>query len=274
MVVPEGFALPPLVYLVPTVALLAIAGGVLWRRRPEVTDPLIVALVPWMIAGGAAHVVFVVGGLPDVLAPLFGVPAVYLTMAAAIATVWALAELNQDANTSLSASDALVVTGSAVAAVAIAIVVWWGLAHDVLAPQWAALSVIASIIVASAVWFGIDRLSPATAAVTGWTGALVIFAHTFDGISTMVGIDVLGGGERTPLADIVLGIGARLPTAHYLGEAWLFVVIKVALAVGIVVLFREFLREDPTTARLLLAVIAAVGLGPAVHNVLLFSIAG
>lgn len=274
MVLPEGFALPSLVYLVPTLALLAVAVGVLWRRRPSVTDPLVVALVPWMVAGGAAHVLFVVGSLPAAIEPLFGVPAVYLSMATAIAVVWALAEVGGDGDVDLSASDALVVTGSAIAAIALALVVWWGLSNDAFAPQWAVLAVVASVIVAGAAWVGIDRLDPATTDVTGWTGALVVFAHTFDGISTLIGIDVLGGGERTPLADIVIGIGARLPTSAYLGEAWPFVIIKVALAVGIVLLFRDFVREDPSMGRVLLAIVAAVGLGPAVHNVLLFTIAG
>jgi uncharacterized membrane protein len=58
-----------------------------------------------------------------------------------------------------------------------------------------------------------------------------------------------------------------------LGVGWLFVLVKLLVAAGIVVLLADLVREDPVEGRLLLGFVAAVGLGPGVHNVLLFVVA-
>jgi len=65
-----------------------------------------------------------------------------------------------------------------------------------------------------------------------------------------------------------------LPTAETLGSGWLFVVVKLAVAGGVVVLFADYIDEVPTEGLLLLGFIAAVGLGPGVHNLLLFAVTG
>jgi len=63
---------------------------------------------------------------------------------------------------------------------------------------------------------------------------------------------------------------AHLPTEPYLGVGWLFVLVKVALVAVVVVLLADYVREVPGEGYLLLGLVAAVGLGPGVHNVLLF----
>jgi uncharacterized membrane protein len=101
---------------------------------------------------------------------------------------------------------------------------------------------------------------------------MVVFAHALDGASTAVGTDLLGAGERTPLSAAILEFAKTLPTADAIGAGWLFVLVKLALAVAVVNLFAGYVREDPRRAHLLLAVIVAVGLGPGVQNVLLFAV--
>jgi uncharacterized membrane protein len=109
--------------------------------------------------------------------------------------------------------------------------------------------------------------------VTGRLGILAVGAHALDGVSTAVGIDLLGFGERTPLSRLVIEFGASLPTAPAIGGAWLFVLVKLVVASVVVVALTETVREEPTTGRLLLGFVAAVGLGPGAHNVLLFTVA-
>ena len=107
----------------------------------------------------------------------------------------------------------------------------------------------------------------------GGVGALAVVAHALDGVSTAVGVDVLGFGERTPLSRVIIETAAALPTAEVLGAGWLFVVVKLAVACVVVVLLADLVEEDPREGSLLLGFVAAVGLGPGAHNLLLFAIA-
>ena len=73
---------------------------------------------------------------------------------------------------------------------------------------------------------------------------------------------------------MILHAAETLPTAELLGVGWLFVVVKIVVASIVVVLFREYVADEPAEGYTLLGFIAAVGLGPGVHNLLLFAITG
>ncbi len=272
MVVPEGFTIPPLIYLVPTVIVLLGAAIMLWTVRPAVTDRTVIAVVPWIVAGGGGHVLYVTDAIPPGIEPFFGVPAVYLTFAALGAITWLVIEVVSSTRNTFDAATYLAVVGLLIAIVLVIWVLWTGFVAGDIAIFWPVIALVASLLASVLVWVATARVFPVTAQVTGATGMLVIFGHGLDGISTLIGIDILGGTERSPLADAVIYIGSRLPTADVIGDTWLFVIVKFGLAVAILVLFREYVRDEPSQARLLLALIAAVGLGPGVHNVLLFTL--
>ena len=108
--------------------------------------------------------------------------------------------------------------------------------------------------------------------MTGAVGGLALGAHALDGISTAVGTTQLGFGERTPLSRLLLELDG-LPAIPILGDGWLFVLVKLVVASGVVWLFASYISEEPAEGNLLLGFVAAVGIGPAAHNLLLFSIA-
>ena len=58
-----------------------------------------------------------------------------------------------------------------------------------------------------------------------------------------------------------------------LGDAWLFVLVKLLAGAAVVVAFDDYVRETPTEGYPLLGLVAAVGLGPGAHNVVLFAVA-
>ena len=58
-----------------------------------------------------------------------------------------------------------------------------------------------------------------------------------------------------------------------LGDGWLFLLVKLVVATAVVWLFAAYVRETPAEGFLLLGFVAAMGLGPAAHNLLLFSVA-
>lgn len=269
MVLPEGFGLPPLPYL------LALAVGVLgvgWglrRERPAVTEDVVVAFAPWMIAGASMHVLFVLRALPASIAPLFGTPASYLTTFVVGGATWlVLAYRRIDVAGPLAAIGSLLALGIVTTTLA------WGYARGTLQPLWSVIGLVVAAAIATVAWLALSRAAPDVTGTTGGVGALAIFGHVLDGVSTAVGIDVLGFAERTPLSQFVLDAASRLPTADAIGSGWLFVGVKLALAILVVWLFADYVREEPAEGYLLLAVVAAVGLGPGAHNLLLFAVAG
>ncbi|MYL18088.1 DUF63 family protein, partial [Halorubrum terrestre] len=249
------------------VVLLATGAVVaaLRRRRPRVTARRVLALAPWMALGSAAHVLYVVDALPSSLAPFAGSPTVYLTVGTLAGAAWLAADAARPDRVAATLAAAGVLLLVPVVAVAVAT----GLSP--IGARWSAVALALAIPIAAAAWVGLTRFRP-EAAVTGSVGALAVFGHALDGVSTAVGTTQLGFGERTPLSRILLEIGG-LPSLPVIGEGGLFLLVKLAVASAVVWLFAAYVREEPAEGYLLLGFVAAMGLGPAAHNLLLFSVA-
>ncbi|MEZ3143747.1 DUF63 family protein [Halobaculum sp. MBLA0143] len=261
---PEGFALPPTPYVVGS--LLAVAG-VAWglsRRDLAFGEEHVLAAVPWMVVGAAGHVLFVVEAVPAVAAPLFGTPAVYVTAAVVGGAVWLAADV-----VGVSVVRTLAVVGSVTAVAAVGAVLVTAETVAATLPAGGLLSGVGLGWLAARL---LARLRPETR-VAGAAGTLAVVAHGVDGVTTAVGVDLLGFGERTPLSALILEASAALPTAATLGTGWLFVLVKLLVAAVAVALVAPTVAETDREGYALLAVVAAVGLGPGVHNALLFTVA-
>lgn len=274
MVLPTGFALPPLPYLVG----LAVAAGLVWgglfRQRPTVTGDVVLASAPWMVVGAVGYALFQLEAVPEPLAPLFGSPAVYVTAAIAAGAVWlatAIDDWPARGFSIRSTPGALAVTGALTAGAALGYALQVGMDTGGLDLFWPVVVVVWSAVVAGLAWALLRSVRPAVGA-TGWVGVLVLFAHTLDGVSTAVGADVYNYGEQSPVSRAVLEFAASLPTADAIGSGWLFVLVKLALAAVVLVVLIDAVRERPSEGNLLLAGVTAVGLGPGAHNVVLFAV--
>ncbi|WP_142985774.1 DUF63 family protein [Halorubrum cibi] len=263
---PAGTTLPPLPYLL---VVLVAAGGVavaLRRRRPTIGASHVLALTPWIALGSALHVLYVVGALPDPLAPFGGSPTVYPTVATLAGATWLAADAVADDADRVPI--VLATAGALALAPVVAVAVAGGVSGS--GAYWSAIAAVASVPVAALVWRALARIEPGVA-VTGGVGALAVFGHALDGLSTAVGVTQLGFGERSPLSRIILELD-WIPAVPVLGEGWLFLLVKLAVASAVVYLFVPYVREEPAEGLLLLGFVAAVGLGPAVHNLLLFTV--
>ena len=266
MVLPQGTTLPPLPYAAAILVGAAIVVGLLGRARPRIDGPTVVALAPWMAVGSALYVAYELGVSPPSVAPAFSSPAVYLTTFVVAGAVWWLA-----VRVGAPVPATLATTGVLVFLLPAGAVIAYGLDRGTLAVAWPLVALVVAVGLAAIVWGLLRACRSLDAAVVGGPGALVVLGHALDGVSTAVGVDVLGAGERTPLSRLVLDLGGALPTAPYVGRGWLFVLVKVTLAAAICLLLADYVREEPAEGYVLLAFVAAVGLGPGVHNVLLFA---
>jgi uncharacterized membrane protein len=261
---PEGFALPPTPYLLALlVGVGTVAAGV-WTRDPPFDERHVLATVPWMVVGAAAHVLYVLDAAPAVVAPLLGTPAVYVTAAVGGGATWLAA-----ASTGVSVPRTLGAVGAGVATAVIA-----ALAASV--GDARPLLPVAGLLGGAGLGWLTARLVARRVdgvAVAGRAATLAVVAHGVDGVTTAVGVDLLGFGERTPLSAVILDFAAQLPTAATLGSGWLFVLVKLSVAAVAVIAIAPTVAETDREGYALLAVVAAVGLGPGVHNALLFAVA-
>lgn len=270
MVLPEGFVLPPWYFLVPILVVLGGVLALLWVLEPPVRDRTVVAFVPWMMFGSTLHVLYRLEAYPDSIAVLFTSPGVYLVTAIVAGVAWIVGIFLEAGGLQPTNERVVGVTGTGFFAVFATITIVRSWEAGAFEPFWPVVAVVLSGIVTAVAWLALGLWVTDVATTTGATGAVVVFGHALDGVSTAIGYDVLGAGEEVPVSRAILEFGTSLPTADYIGGGWLFVLVKVALALVILGLFREYVEERPYEARTILALVAAVGLGPGVHNVLLF----
>ena len=274
-ILPSGLGIPPLPYAITLVVLTAASVAGLYLLDPPVTSRQVLALAPWMIAGGALHAIHQTGLIPDPVDPLFAAPAVYVTTFVLAAAVWlpsvVRAQMLDDVGRiarNLGVAGTALVLGLTVAAYAFAA----GRVDSTAALVWLPIGFLGAGVLTAPVYYLLALRWTGAVDRAGVAGPLVVYAHALDGFSTAVGVDVIGTGERTPIPRRIMDFAETLPTYPYLGKGWLFAVAKLVVAAGIVVLLADLVEDDPTQGNLLFAFVAAVGMGPAANNLFLFLI--
>lgn len=269
-VLPSGLVVPPLAQLAVLVLATIAVGGALYALAPTVDRRLVVAAVPWMVVGAAAHALYLVApetAFPAVLSPFVTAPAVYLATAVVAGGVWAALTATE---TPVEAVTGLGAVGS-VAVLALFAVAGLRGGLDGIKPFWPLAGVVISVAITAVVFLLVREVVDTVESIQT-IAVLAIFAHALDGVTTTIGIDILGTGERSPLPATIMDFAGQLPTASLIGTGWLFVLVKLAIAVGIVVAFADYFEEDPTQGTILFLAIVAFGLGPAVNNIVLFAL--
>jgi len=275
---PEGFVVPPSPYLEGLVVATAATLYLLYRVEPPLNQATVLAFAPWMVVGATLYAVFQLGVftgenafvppyLPDGARFLLSAPAIYLTTFVVASVVWVVAQRYDPMGPLFLMSIGFVMM---LGSVGLALTI--GATRGTLSVQWPAIAVVVAALLTGGVWY-VGQRSVSDITDAGYTGALAVFGHALDGTSTAVGADVLGFAEQTPLSRVILDVGAALPTEPYIGAGWLFVVVKVALVVVVVVLLADLVRDEPSRGYIALGLVAVVGLGPGAHNVVLFAVA-
>lgn len=275
----EGFVLPSTPLLVALLTATVVVVAIILVMEPPITERFVLAIVPWVFAGAALHVFYQIGEIyqvqiyPEAVETLFAAPAVYLTAFLGMGLIWILSLIiGAGMGARERTSQYLGGTGIGAAGVMLGLIAWQGLDPAVgpiriVVPL---VGVLATIAITFVVYMALGAWRTYVIAEARLAGALVLFAHTLDGVTTALGVDVLGVGERSTIPRAIIDFAADLPTEPYIGSGWLFVVVKIAVATAIVWAFAEYVHERPTRGYLLFAVITILGIGPAFNNLLLF----
>ncbi|MCL7416797.1 MAG: DUF63 family protein [Halalkalicoccus sp.] len=133
-------------------------------------------------------------------------------------------------------------------------------------------SVLAALFFTVLLWNSIKKYDPSIAEQTQVLGTLTVFGQVLDGITTMVGIDLLGFSEQVTLSRWIIETTAALPGATLFGTTWLFVLLKFALGAGIVVFVGRAENPDSVESRAILVIAMAAGLVPGFNNLLQMSV--
>ncbi|WP_324759158.1 DUF63 family protein [Haloarcula montana] len=273
MVLPSGFGLPPLPYVIALASGTLLVTVLLYAVEPPIDQRTVAALAPWMAVGGALHAFNQppIEAYDAVYRPLFGTPSVYLTIYVVLGTAWIAASLlgvRRGHDETVTRNLGLIGTG--VLTVLLVIGVTMALEAGSLFLLWPTVAVVASVVVAAVVVLIVALWRTPVVVRARYAAPVVVFAHTLDGISTAIGTDILGIGERSPVPRAIMEFAGSLEASSVLGSGWLFVAVKLIVAVAVVLLMHQYLEEEPVEGGLLLSLIAAVGLGPATNNIVLF----
>ncbi|WP_353634068.1 DUF63 family protein [Halobacterium sp. NMX12-1] len=148
-----------------------------------------------------------------------------------------------------------------------------------LLPQFTVLTLLFATVITAAVWYYVRRSLPDVASGTEFAGAVVLWAHAVDGVANVIGLDwaaELGLARdlvpKHPVNAAVVDITQNvLPASviQYTGDAWPFLLLKIAAALFVLWLFNAELREEaPRYFTLMLVAVVAVGLGPGSRDML------
>lgn len=273
------FAIPPLLQSVSLLVGCGIILALLLATRPPVTQRTVIAFVPWIVSGAALHVFYQLGEIyqvrlyPPEIEMLFSAPAVYLTTFGAMGTVWAVMSMvlpRDKHRTQVPLFLGVIGVGFTLPLMGLLVFQGQDPAVSPLEPTWPLVALFASIVATAAVYFFLGIWRTYIIAKARLAGALVIFAHLFDAITTTIGVDQLGASERSAVPRAILDFTADLPVPEVLGTGWLLIILKLFLAGAIVMYFADDLRDHESQTNILFAFVTALGLGPAAYNFFLF----
>lgn len=276
-----------------TVLTFMLAGVYLLIDRIDLTPypRFFFALVPFMLFGGVLRTVedAFVAALEQDLTPAVEYPASALLISPVIYFVVFAVVLAALAGSKWLARSGrtdtfyypLGLAGAAVLAGAFGYLLVLAVTTEYVTLHADILAIVLGVATVAAVgaYLAVDRTRPVINAGTGLMGLVVIWGHAIDGAANVLANDwvdeIWNLGEYTPkhpLNEFIIDTtttlqGGQNVAGVYVGEAWPFFLLKIAVPVAFLAVFDEqFLDESPRYAVLLLTAIVAVGLGPGTRD--------
>jgi len=275
--------------------IFALTGVIFMLRRLDVANnpSFVVTLLPYMFLGGAIRVVedasnaFAREGLGAIIAyPLNAFiisPVIYFTVFAVTVLALVGAIYAERLGYVSDYERSLAAFGWVILALTLLwlVVLEMGVSDSVMAfhPVFTVLTLVLSTIITAGVWWATRQYLPAVSSGTERVGAVILWGHTVDGVSNVLGID--WGAElglrgdlvpKHPANQFIIGLARDvLPQSvqQTIGSGWPFLVVKVAAALFVLSLFdREIVEDSPRYSTLMLVAILAVGLGPGTRDML------
>lgn len=252
--------------------------GLLYFVRPTVRQSTVLAMTPWILTGAATHALFTIGAYPDQFALLFGPLAIYFTTLIVTGMVWAVMVTATSFERS-TGTDAQYLMAAGVGALitTVGAVLVQGFGAELEGVLFAVAALVAALVLSAAAYLLLNAVFSKAVIETGLLGWLLVFGHVLDGTTTAVAVDVEGIPVNYKLGRQIVDVATTLPTYDLIGAAWLLVTIRLVLALivvaGIAQLLSRYLHGRETFGYLFVGLVAAFGLGPGFHHLLILMVA-
>lgn len=256
------------------VGMAVVVALLLFVMEPPVTRRVMAAFTPWMVTGAATHALYTVDAYPEWADPLFEPIAVYFTVFTAAGMVWAYmttastisGEGNYDAQYVAAAG-----LGATLVSAGFVLAQAQGADLSRVLPSFGGL--VAALVVGGGAYLLVGYFYSKVFVHTGILGWLVVFGHSLDGVMTAVAADVFGLPPLYAAGARLYDYAGTLPVPESVGQGWLVVLAKVALALVVVSVVaslrsRRVFDDRDAVAYLVLTLVAAYGLGPGIHILL------
>jgi uncharacterized membrane protein len=146
-------------------------------------------------------------------------------------------------------------------------------------PQMLVLTLGIASALAAGIYYAIEEFAPALNAGTGLIGLAILWAQAVDGVANVLASDWARAiglpfqyTAKHPINAIIVGFTELVFPASVIdviGDSWPFLLVKLALAVGVIWLFDEqIFEESPRYSYLLMLAVLVVGLGPGTRDML------
>mgnify|MGYP000588997557 CR=1 FL=1 len=272
--------------------IVAVAGVVFLLNRLdfELDSDLIYALFPFLLFGGALRVLEdaqnALGATESSLLPfpwnaLLISPIIYFTVFfLALAVLIGAIELRKRGRAA-TIEWPIASAGTALLVLSLAGLGFLSATSPNVAfhPVFTVLTIGGATLIAGVGWWAVRRFLPSVADGTPLLGALILWAHSVDGLANVLAID--WGAElglpydlvpkhpaNRAIIDVTAAVVPESVTA-VIGVAWGFLLVKIAAALIVTGLFdRRMIEESPRFSTLLLLAVIAVGLGPGTRDML------
>ncbi|PSQ43957.1 hypothetical protein BRD17_05200 [Halobacteriales archaeon SW_7_68_16] len=281
-------------YVATLVVMLGGLALLLDRLGVSFAGPEFVALLPFMLFGGALRVVEDANDPGPGTQALIEYPLNTLLISPVIYfTVFALTLLALLASVALVRRGSvdrfdrpMAVIGTALLAATLGYLLWLAVARPETAdlhPTLFAVVVVGTVLVTAGTWWGLRRFAPEMVDGLGVLAIPVIGGQALDGVANVVGLDWAAElglradlTSKHPVNEAVVNVtDAVLPpeVVAITGDAWPFLFVKLAAALFVISLFREhdgerLIDESPRYATVILVTVVAVGLGPGTRDLL------
>lgn len=219
------------------------------RLDIRIDGQLIVATIPFVVAGSAMRVVEDAGLLPPPASYLLITPLIYVLVASVTIAALALSR-------SLTAGyRAYVIFGVVWAAAVLAVLLSSGLARPWIIP--------AVILLGSGITAVLYQARSRLTFLSDKYNLMIILAHMLDASSTYIGVDLLGYSEKHVVPTMLIDAT---------GTGFVMYPLKMAVLLPVLALMNGALKDDDDLAGLIRLTLLILGLAPAVRNTLRMTI--
>lgn len=260
---------------------LAVIILVLYTYQPRVTQQAVLASIPWLLVGATLPLIQTYATYPRLVAAIFRQPWSYLFAIAIPGIMWLmLFDLSVGTRAEDHYPAYLGMTGIGTSFALVTFLILAAPATDITRLAVGVLVPLVALLGAIVIVFSFGFWHPDLVAYADRAAGFVVFGSLIHGTATIINVTATGQASHTWLSTAVFdlvtrhSLGAALGLLPLTTWAWLFLWIKIAIALIVVTKLGDFVNEAPTAVYSLAGIFGAITLAPGLSGLLIVLFGG